>query len=27
VDEVHEILRKAMLEARRKYRYSIQERI
>jgi hypothetical protein len=27
VNEVHEILRKAMLEARRKYRYSIQERI
>jgi hypothetical protein len=27
VDEVHEILRKAMLEARKKYRYSIQERI
>lgn len=27
VDEVHEILRKAMLDARRKYRYSIQERI
>jgi hypothetical protein len=27
VDEVHEILRKAMLQARRKYRYSIQERI
>jgi hypothetical protein len=27
VDEVHEILRKAMLEARKKYRYSIHEEI